>query len=664
MIALLTPSKVSHSLARSYNELFANGLDALIIRLPGSPKSCYEELIAAIEPQWRHRLLIDDYFDLIEVASIGGVHLNKEKRGSFPLTSYKELRISTSAHSLEELESLPFVPQFALLSPVYDSISKEGYKANVPLHECKKRLPQLPFPVLALGGMTPEKAKEVLAYGFSGAAVLGYMEGAEELLLERFLAFPRTEALTVAGLDPSTGAGMTADILNMEHLGIFPLSVATIGTVQHEEEFKEMCPAPPLEYTLKAIRHLLHLHKPIASKIALTEQISDVLDIARELRSCGVKQIVWDPVIKPTQGDIALHATPDQTLVKQVASCVDLITPNLPEAEALFGSATPEDVQRKAKELGVSVLLKGGHDERSKYCSTDILFMPDGSRYSSSIPKAPSTKHGTGCALSSAITTYLARGFTMPMACHLGQQYIEALLHSSDRLFMERNDRMLLRKERALQSTSLMFITDAADCRGVLSQAEAALKGGVRWIQLRMKQADHELLTDTARKLKELMSAYEGTTLIIDDDIEAVLESGADGVHLGWTDSSIGLARLRLGANRIIGGTCNTLEDVRKRALEGVDYIGLGPWHFTTTKRNLSPVISPEEMKQITMDNLSRCNIPLFVIGGITEDDIESLGKYPIAGVALSGVINQAKEATTKAFHLMTLCNNRFKRNF
>lgn len=660
MIALITPPTVSPALARNYNSLFASGLDALIIRMPGADRSDYEAVVAAIEPKWRHLLLVDNYYDLTQTASVGGIHLNKARREGFCFADTRGLRISTSTHSLEELEHLPFKPQFALLSPVYDSICKAGYKANVPLEECTERLLHLSFPVLALGGITPERAKEVMQYGFSGAAAMGYFFDSGNCLLERFLAFPRNEALTIAGHDPSSGAGMIADVLNMEHLGVFPLSVVTVCTVQHEEEFKSTY-ATPLEKGLEAATHLLTIHKPIAAKIALTEEIADVAAYAKVLRAGGVKRIVWDPVIKPTQGDIALHASPERKVLQTIAPLIDLITPNLPEAEALFGSSDPAMVQQAARELGVAVLLKGGHSADSAYCSTDTLFLQNGHFVAHSIPKAPSTKHGTGCALSSAITAFLSRGFTLTQACRYGQQYVETLLRSSDRLFMERNDRMQVRKERALRTTHLMYITDASDTELVLKQAEAALQGGVRWIQLRMKEASHENIVTTARKLKTLMAAYEEATLIINDDVEAVLESGADGVHLGLSDTSIGEARKRLGINRIIGGTCNTAQNLHYRTLEGADYVGVGPWHFTRTKTHLSPMVTPENLEQIITSNTE--SVPLFVIGGITAIDIEALGRFAINGVAVSGAINKAKNISLSANQLTTLSNKHFNRN-
>ena len=135
-----------------------------------------------------------------------------------------------------------------------------------------------------------------------------------------------------------------------------------------------------------------------------------------------------------------------------------------------------------------------------------------------------------------------------------------------------------------------------------------------------------------------------GATFIIDDHVELVKQIEADGVHLGKNDMPIPEARKLLGRNYIIGGTANSFEDVQKHYENGADYIGCGPFRFTTTKKNLSPVLGLEGYQRIVSQmKEAGINLPLVAIGGITRDDLPFLMQTGITGIALSGSILRAE---------------------
>ncbi len=116
----------------------------------------------------------------------------------------------------------------------------------------------------------------------------------------------------------------------------------------------------------------------------------------------------------------------------------------------------------------------------------------------------------------------------------------------------------------------------------------------------------------------------------------------ADGVHLGLSDMSVEEARLILGNTKIIGGTANTFEDVLQRTAENCDYIGLGPFQFTTTKQNLSPILGLEGYRTIIEKmKMKNINIPIYAIGGIVLENVESLMETGIHGIAVSSLITQ-----------------------
>ena len=189
----------------------------------------------------------------------------------------------------------------------------------------------------------------------------------------------------------------------------------------------------------------------------------------------------------------------------------------------------------------------------------------------------------------------------------------------------------------------VQFITHFTASISYSDSARIALEGGCRWVQLRMKDASSEDLKATAVQVQELCRQY-GATFIIDDHVELVKQIGADGVHLGKLDMPIKEARERLGKDFIIGGTANTFEDIRQHATDGADYIGCGPFRFTTTKQKLSPILGLEGYHSIlTQMREEGITIPVVAIGGITREDIPSLKASGLSGIALSGGILKAE---------------------
>lgn len=190
---------------------------------------------------------------------------------------------------------------------------------------------------------------------------------------------------------------------------------------------------------------------------------------------------------------------------------------------------------------------------------------------------------------------------------------------------------------------SLQFITHFTERYSYLDSVRIALEGGCKWIQLRMKEASTEEIIPIAKEAKAMCHKY-GATFIIDDHVELVKQIEADGVHLGKNDMPIPEARKLLGRNYIIGGTANSFEDVQKHYENGADYIGCGPFRFTTTKKNLSPVLGLEGYQRIASQmKEAGINLPLVAIGGITRDDLPSLMQTGITGIALSGSILRAE---------------------
>lgn len=194
----------------------------------------------------------------------------------------------------------------------------------------------------------------------------------------------------------------------------------------------------------------------------------------------------------------------------------------------------------------------------------------------------------------------------------------------------------------------VQFISHYTEKYTYLDSIQLALEGGCRWIQLRMKDASDQELLDTAKQAFDLCQKY-GATFIIDDNVLAAKQVGAHGVHLGKNDMPINEARKILGPEAIIGGTANTFDDICAHVAAGANYIGCGPFRFTSTKKNLSPILGLEGYNNL----ISACknanfSLPIVAIGGITADDIPSIMQTGVSGIAISSEVLRANNPVEK----------------
>ena len=204
----------------------------------------------------------------------------------------------------------------------------------------------------------------------------------------------------------------------------------------------------------------------------------------------------------------------------------------------------------------------------------------------------------------------------------------------------------------------VQFITHYTEKYSYLDSVRIALEGGCRWIQLRMKEASPEEILPIAEKALAMCREYQAT-FIIDDHVELAKQIKADGIHLGKLDMPIAEARRILGKDFIIGGTANTFEDVLAHHQAGADYIGCGPFRFTTTKKNLSPVLGLEGYRRIILQmNEAGIHLPIVAIGGITKEDIPPLMETGITGIALSGSILRAEHPTEEMKEIVLRCHS------
>lgn len=201
-----------------------------------------------------------------------------------------------------------------------------------------------------------------------------------------------------------------------------------------------------------------------------------------------------------------------------------------------------------------------------------------------------------------------------------------------------------------VDSNRLMFITHRTNKYTELDEVKMVIKGGCTWVQLRMKD---NLNLETAREVSHyaLFNDDHGfCTCCLDDDLEMAFKAGIHCVHLGKNDMPVSEAWDRIIEKRkedlfLVGATANTFEDILNADREGASYIGLGPYRYTDTKKNLSPVLGLEGYQKI-MEQYKEAGlrIPIFAIGGIRFEDIAPLMKTGIDGIAVSGAIINAED--------------------
>ena len=189
----------------------------------------------------------------------------------------------------------------------------------------------------------------------------------------------------------------------------------------------------------------------------------------------------------------------------------------------------------------------------------------------------------------------------------------------------------------------LQYITNT-DCPvSVPDQVKGVLEGGCRWIQIRMKEASDDEIKSVVEIVKPLCLEKDAF-LLLDDRVELAKTLDVGGVHLGKTDMLPSKARVILGPAAVIGVTANTFDDIQRLARQGADYIGCGPFRFTTTKKNLSPILGLEGYQRIVKQmHDANINLPIVAIGGIKAEDIPAIMQTGVTGIAVSGAVLDAE---------------------
>lgn len=198
----------------------------------------------------------------------------------------------------------------------------------------------------------------------------------------------------------------------------------------------------------------------------------------------------------------------------------------------------------------------------------------------------------------------------------------------------------------------LQYITSTSVKHSVVDQILGVIEGGCRWVQIRMKDATDDEITEVVKAVLPKAAETE-TFLLLDDRVELCKKLELTGVHLGKEDLAPSQARMELGPAAVIGETANTYEDISRYAALDIDYFGVGPFAYTETKKNLAPLLGLAGIREIAAKMRENdIAIPIVAIGGITLDDVNPLLEAGANGIAVSGAIARADDiaAATRAF--------------
>ena len=421
-IIITSPELNSPAEAQWISTLLSFGIGRVHIRKPHATAEELVPLLEAIPQPLRHRCILSQHDDLVRRYRLGGLHLSV--RSWQALNQRPDLEIgqtvSVSCHSAEELAQLPFLPDYAYLSPVAASQSKPGYGGNVwSFSELQKICAQAPCPLVALGGIHPTNAHQFLQLGFLAVASLGYWQGLKIHELDgavQRMCQPRI--LLCGGVDPTSEAGVTADVRYAERLGAQCYTITTAVTYQNAQKFSGF-----MEMTDEQIKSQLAVLEqqaaPDVVKIGLITSLQQFNVICHHVRKCYPHSlIVWDPILRTSSGYNFL-ADVDVIALQEAAASVDILLPNGYERKQILGEFTPEKAARRWQ---TTIICKG--DFQTADAIIDRAYHPDGSISESLYPPIGQDRHGTGCLYGTTLAFELANGSHLQFAMSVAQRAV------------------------------------------------------------------------------------------------------------------------------------------------------------------------------------------------------------------------------------------------
>lgn len=394
--------------------MFESGLERLHLRKPDCAVEEYRQLLEAIPSCYHDRIVIHEHFDLLKEYNLAGVHLNRRNPEK---PSWWKGHVSRSCHTFEEVNECKHLYDYVSLSPIFDSISKQGYTSAFIQEEirCAQAKGIIDSKVLALGGITYENMQDAMRMGFGGVMILG------DAWHEKILPV----VLTIAGSDSSGGAGIQQDSKVITAYSCFAATCITALTAQNTLGVQRV-EAVSAEMVRAQIESVMSDLRVDAVKIGMIPNASvahAIADILKETKTLRPLPIIYDPVMVSTSGTPLMEEDCINVIIEELLPLCTLITPNIPEYDMLC-------------KLGVdfthiSHLKKGGHAVADMM--TDTLWLSDQRKHEDyTVMKIESTNlHGTGCTLSSAIASGMAKGLSLSVSTEKAKHFITEAIKQS-----------------------------------------------------------------------------------------------------------------------------------------------------------------------------------------------------------------------------------------
>ena len=421
-IVITLPTFADGEAERIAAMLRSGAVDLVHIRKPGASAAEVERLVLSIPPDCRSRLVLHDHFQLAVAYHLHGVHLNS--RNPQPPKGWQG-SVSRSCHSLDEVTRWKERCRYVSLSPIFDSISKQDYHAAFSSKEIEQARQQgiIDRKVMALGGVTFGSVDEVLRMGFGGAMILGDAWKTDDRLLT-------PAALTIAGSDPSAGAGLQQDLKTMQALGVYAATVVTAVTSQNTMGVSRVFPVPAdtVASQMEAVLSDMRVEAVKIGMLPNAEVAHAVASVLKRYKTGHVCRVVYDPVMVSSSGKRLMAPDCLSVVAAELFPLCTLVTPNLPEADCLlkYAGLSSGGYASLSQTFRTAFLVKGGHAEGG--CADDVLY--PAATMSASVCRFPTERipsdnlHGTGCTLSSAIAAGLLKGQTIEEAIKKAKDFL------------------------------------------------------------------------------------------------------------------------------------------------------------------------------------------------------------------------------------------------
>ena len=442
--------------------------------------------------------------------------------------------------------------------------------------------------------------------------------------------------LSIAGSDPSGGAGIQADIKAITACGGYAAAVPTALTIQNTLGVSEVCCVDAGIVKKQIASVLTDLH-PEAIKIGMVgngEIVECVATLLRQyLSDYPSTAVVLDPVMAATSGKTLMGAELWHSVEELLLPIVTMVTPNIPEARQLLQdqhddatdvAAMLRMAERISQRYGIATLLKGGHLDGNKM--TDVLCCNGEATIYEQQRIASHNLHGTGCMLSSAVATFLARGYSIPEAVGRAKQFLTSSIKAARDIDIGHGNGPLITN----RDIAVIGITQETFFEGEAMAIMRLLDGEVSRVHIRKPIASAE---EVKALIKEIRPEYYGR-LTIHNHLRLQPEMGLGGVHLNSHNPV--LPEYVDRKSTLVSMACHSIKEIEEHCDEA-DYLFLSPIFDSISKQGYGGKFSLQELVEAHERGI--INEKVVAMGGITPDRMATIKTLGFGGAALLGAL-------------------------